>query len=96
IPNKKKLNPTFVYYFTRTDYCQSILLGSKRGGVQKNVNAKQLGDIVIPIPPMDLQESFVAFVEQVDKSKFVETVEPDHPAVFQNVHGFPSFGLIST
>ena len=70
IPNKKKLNPTFVYYFTRTDYCQSILLGSKRGGVQKNVNAKQLGDIVIPIPPMDLQESFVAFVEQVDKSKF--------------------------
>ena len=70
VPDPAKLNSTFVYYFTKTDHCQSILIGSKRGGVQKNVNAKQLGEIIIPVPPLDLQEKFVNFVKQVDKSKF--------------------------
>ena len=50
----------------------------------------------IPYGPEDVQKNFATLVKQVDKSKFVETVEPDHPAVFQNIHGFPSFGLIST
>ncbi|AGI85763.1 hypothetical protein MMALV_10280 [Candidatus Methanomethylophilus alvi Mx1201] len=41
-------------------------------------------------------EAVDEYFDMLIKSKFVETVEPDHPAVFQNVHGFPSFGLIST
>ena len=47
-------------------------MGSKRGGVQKNVNAKQLSAIPIPLPPMDLQKEFVDFVHQVDKSKVIK------------------------
>ena len=68
-PDRLKLNPTFVYHFTRTDYCQSILLNSKRGGVQKNINAKQLNEIIIPIPPLDIQNQFVEFVELVNSVK---------------------------
>lgn len=71
IPDKEKLDPEFVYHFTRSSYCQRMLIGSKRGGVQKNVNAKQISEIPIPLPPMDLQKEFVYFVHQVDKSKFV-------------------------
>ncbi|WP_400218653.1 restriction endonuclease subunit S [Methanomethylophilus alvi] len=62
----------------------------------KHLSAKEINKMQMPLPPIELQEQFVAFVKQVDKSKFVETVKPDHPAVFQNIHGFPSFGLIST
>ncbi|WP_400206657.1 restriction endonuclease subunit S [Methanomethylophilus alvi] len=69
IPDDEKLDPEFTYQFTRSSYCQGILVGSKRGGVQKNVNAKQLSAIPIPLPPMDLQKEFVDFVHQVDKSK---------------------------
>lgn len=69
IPDDKKINPEFAYQFTRSAYCQGILVGSKRGGVQKNVNAKQLSAIPIPLPPMELQNEFIEFVHQVDKSK---------------------------
>ena len=72
IPDDEKLDPEFTYQFTRSSYCQGILVGSKRGGVQKNVNAKQLSAIPIPLPPMDLQKEFVDFVHQVDKSKVIK------------------------
>ena len=68
----------------------------KKGATIKGITVELLKSVMIPEPPIDEQKQYVDFVEQVDKSKFVETVEPDHPAVFQNIHGFPSFGLIST
>ncbi|WP_400237002.1 restriction endonuclease subunit S [Methanomethylophilus alvi] len=68
-----------------------------KGSAIKNIAAvKFVKNMLVPLPSIDLQNRFADFVKQVDKSKFVETVEPDHPAVFQNIHGFPSFGLIST
>ena len=71
IPDNEKINPEYAYQFTRSAHCQEILKGSKRGGVQKNVNAKQLSAIRIPLPPMELQNEFIEFVHQVDKSKFI-------------------------
>ncbi len=73
VPDEKIIDPEFAYQFTRSAYCQGILIGSKRGGVQKNVNAKQLSSIPIPLPPMDLQKEFVVFVHQVDKSRFTNS-----------------------
>ena len=37
---------------------------------QANINAQELKSIPIYLPPIDLQNEFVAFVEQTDKSKF--------------------------
>ena len=71
IPDEKLINPEFAYQFTRSTYCQGILVGSKRGGVQKNVNAKQIAAIPIPLPPMELQNEFIDFVHRVDKSKAI-------------------------
>jgi len=70
VPNTEKIDPGFAYQYTKSEYCQGILTGSKRGGVQKNVNAKQLSAIPIPVPPMNLQKEFTDFVRRVDKSKF--------------------------
>ena len=66
------------------------------GTTRQKLTQAAMRRIKLPLPPVELQNQFADFVQQVDKSKFVETVKPDHPAVFQNVHGFPSFGLIST
>lgn len=41
-----------------------------RGANIQNLNQQILGMLVIPIPPIELQEQFADFVRQVDKSKF--------------------------
>ena len=41
-----------------------------RGANIQNLNQKTLAAINIPVPPMELQKEYVAFVEQSDKSKF--------------------------
>ena len=41
-----------------------------RGANIQNLNQQILGMLVIPIPPIELQEQFADFVRQIDKSKF--------------------------
>jgi type I restriction enzyme S subunit len=42
-----------------------------RGANIQNLNQQILGTIIIPVPPMDLQNRYNAFAAQVDKSKIV-------------------------
>jgi type I restriction enzyme S subunit len=41
-----------------------------RGANIQNLNQQILGTLVIPVPPIDLQNQFADFVAEVDKSKF--------------------------
>ena len=41
-----------------------------RGVNIQNLNQQILSSLQIPLPPMELQQEFVKFVEQSDKSKF--------------------------
>ena len=43
-----------------------------RGANIQNLNQQILGDLLIPIPPIELQNKFAGFVHQVDKSKVVD------------------------
>ena len=45
-------------------------LALKLGAAQLNLSLKDVGNFTIPIPHKALQEQFVAFYEQSDKSKF--------------------------
>ena len=40
-----------------------------RGANIQNLNQQILGTLVIPVPPVELQNQFAAFVTEVDKSK---------------------------
>ena len=51
----------------KTDSIRKKMAG--RGANIQNLNQKILGELVIPIPPLDLQKQFSDFVTQVDKSK---------------------------
>lgn len=42
----------------------------KKGIAQINLTLKNIADLIIPVPPIDLQKQFAAFVRQSDKSKF--------------------------
>ena len=42
----------------------------KRGAAPLNLSLKDIGNFSIPLPPVELQDEYVTFVEQSDKSKF--------------------------
>ena len=63
--------PEYLSLFMNTRYAKKLLLSMAKGAVgQANINAKELQDISIIIPPIDEQREFLTLVRQSDKSKF--------------------------
>jgi type I restriction enzyme S subunit len=55
-----------------TRYAKKLLLSMAKGAVgQANINAKELQDIAIIIPPIDIQRDFLGLIQQSDKSKLM-------------------------
>ena len=46
------------------------LTGISRGVRQANISNKDILNLVVPVPSMEIQHQFAAFVEQTDKSKY--------------------------
>ena len=63
------LNPVYLYFLFKlnTEYLNSKGTGTTFKELSKSAAEK----IKVPIPPLDLQNQFAAFVQQIDKSKFV-------------------------
>ena len=69
--NTKIVNPEYIFRYTQTRQYLKWVDIVKRGGAQPNINSKQYGSIIIPIPPIELQNKFEEFVKQVDKQKLL-------------------------
>ena len=63
-----KTNNIFVHYWF--SFFQAILEAQAPESAQKNINLKILSELKIIVPPIEQQIEFVAFVEQINKSKF--------------------------
>ena len=46
------------------------------------INVTKLKQIFVHIPPMELQNQFTTFVQQVDKSKFLRSIYCDRLHIF--------------
>ena len=68
IANEKTNNVFVHYWFT---FFQSILEAQAPESAQKNINLKILSELKIIVPKKELQDEFVTFVNQVNKSKLV-------------------------
>jgi len=66
IANEKTNNVFVHYWFT---FFQSILEAQAPESAQKNINLKILSELKIIVPKKELQDEFVTFVNQVNKSK---------------------------
>lgn len=67
--NDKAL-PEFVSAFLNIDFSKQMLLNMCKAAIgQANINAQELQNIGIYIPPIELQKEFISFKAQVDKSK---------------------------
>lgn len=69
--NKKLINPLFLFWYTKLDVYWNWVKLNQSGAAQPGINAKKYGSLRVPVPPLNLQEQFASFVQQVDKSKFL-------------------------
>ena len=66
----EKVLPEFLSAFLNTDFSKKMLLGMCKTAIgQANINAQELQNIGLYVPPVNLQQEFVDFKDQVDKSK---------------------------
>ena len=67
----KKVNPLWVLYYLRMDYIQDWCKNHAKGNAVKDFQLQDMKIIPLFDCPLDLQNCFVEFLEQVDKSKVV-------------------------
>ena len=68
-PNEKLVLPNYVYYYTKSNYYKSFICANQRVVAQPNINAKQYGDLELPLPPLPLQHLFAHRIEQIEHQK---------------------------
>ena len=68
----ERVLPEFLSAFLNTDFSKQMLLGMCKAAIgQANINAQEMQNIRLYLPPVELQRQFVQFKEQTDKSKLV-------------------------
>ena len=68
--DKEKVNPYYFKFFFQSESLKKALSENTHGGTMDILNLGIVRKIEMPLPPLKLQNEFVAFVYQVDKSKF--------------------------
>lgn len=67
---KDRILPEFLSAFLNTDFSKHMLLGMCKTAIgQANINAQELQNIGLYLPPVELQQCFVQFKKETDKSK---------------------------
>ena len=65
----EKTNNIFIHYWF--SFFQAILESQAPESAQKNINLKILSELKVIVPEKEKQNEFVDFVDQVNKSKFI-------------------------
>ena len=65
----KVINQKFLWYYFILSYDK--LRDLAKGGNQPNLNGNMIKDFPVLMPPIEMQNEYVSFVQQIDKSKFV-------------------------
>ena len=68
--------PEFLSAFLNTDFSKQMLLGMCKTAIgQANINAQELQNIGLYLPPVELQRRFIQFKKETDKSKSFDDLE---------------------
>ena len=67
--DKSKVDPHYFKHFFQSDSLKRSLADNTHGGTMDILNLGIVRKLTMPLPPIELQNEFVAFVAQVDKSK---------------------------
>ena len=67
---KKTINPIFMEHQITMPFIQKQIDSSKSQSSQANLFQGKIRKLLAVVPPKELQEQFLSFVKQIDKSKF--------------------------
>lgn len=67
--NNPNITNTYIYNILTSNYIEYVKNILSRGGTQKFIALADIRKLIIPIPPLDIQNQFAEFVEQVEKNK---------------------------
>ena len=69
--NTNIVSPVFLFHYLISEVGQKRLDSFVNKTAKKNIAAKDIAKVITPVPDMDIQDEYVEFVKQVDKSKVV-------------------------
>ena len=64
------INPSYVSYFMESDAGKRQFDAKNQSAVKAGLNFDAIKSLELLVPPLDLQNEYISFVEQTDKSKF--------------------------
>lgn len=68
---KPVMRSQYLSVFMNLASTKKLLRDMAKGAVhQANISAKEMASIEVPVPPIELQDEFLSFVSQVDKSEY--------------------------
>ena len=70
--DQDKINPLYVSYFLETSGGKRQFERKNQNGVKAGLNFEAIKSLKIFVPPIEMQEQYLDFVKQVDKSKVVD------------------------
>lgn len=70
-PDTSKVNPYYLCAYTNLPHGKKQIKEGTGGAAQQHFNVGKYNKLQLMLPPMDKQEEFVSFLNQVDKSKVV-------------------------
>lgn len=75
----ERVLPEFLSAFLNTDFSKRMLLSMCKAAIgQANINAQEMQNIGLYLPPIELQQHFVQFKKQVDKSKYYSSLSYEY------------------
>ena len=69
IPNTQVVLPSYIFRYTKTAYYRAFIQSSAQAVAQPNINAQQYGSLMVPVPPLTLQQEFADKIEAIEKQK---------------------------
>ncbi len=69
-PKRELIDSDYLHAVLLTDKAQRYMDKVAKGVAQRTVTLKSFKEMMIPLPPLELQQEFADFVAQVDKSGF--------------------------
>ena len=73
--NQDLINPHYLSAFFSTSIGTSLLEALKKGGLQQRVNLSDLGNLQIPLPPIEIQDEIASIQEERYRKKFKNETE---------------------
>ncbi|QGK73212.1 restriction endonuclease subunit S [Flavobacterium sp. SLB02] len=74
-PDINIMNSKFFIYFLNSERGKLLILGKSVGGIQKHFNVGSMKKLVLPVPPLTLQNEFAEKITLIEKQKVLAKKE---------------------